>query len=161
MGGDVTATWHAGDVWTPVEGLRFSGSLTVQRSEIDSGAFSGNDTPFVPDGVASWRVAYERSGWLATLGGTYMGESFADQANTAVPDATGSVGLNPARTLWDLRLAKEITPAEGIRIEVAAGINNLFGEDWFFRSQSQFFAGGMHPQPGRDLYFTFLLSANW
>lgn len=91
-GVDFELEWDAGRVWEPLTGLSFFAGLTLQNSELGSGPFDGNDVPYAWHDKASWRVRYARWGWSATLGGTYVGDSYSDEANTVTPSADGRLG---------------------------------------------------------------------
>jgi outer membrane receptor for Fe3+-dicitrate len=103
-------------------------------------------------GAHSWRVRYARWGWSATLGGTYVGESFSDEANTTAPSADGRLGINPDRVTWDARLAKLVTLGANANLELAVGASNLFDEDWYVHSRGRFFGPGLAAGPPRQIY---------
>jgi outer membrane receptor for Fe3+-dicitrate len=106
-------------------------------------------------------LRYERAGWYAAIGGTYVGESFADEANTALENADGNLGLNPSATLWDARIAKQHVLWNGrARIEGAVGATNLFDTDWHVHSRGGFFGGGKVAGPPRQIYASLDLTIN-
>lgn len=152
QGVDFELGWDVGQVWQPLTGLSFSAALTLQDSELGSGPYAGNDTPYAWQQKASWRARYARSGWSFTFGGTYVGESFSDEANTAIPSADGRLGINPDRVLWDARLARLLPLAARADLELAVGASNLFDEDWYVHSRGGFFGPGLAAGPPRQLY---------
>jgi len=154
QGVDFIAAWDVGETLPGLRGLSCEGSLTLQDSEIRSGPNKGNETPYAWEQKATWRVRYERCGWLASLGGTYVGESFSDDANTVLENANGNLGVNPAVTLWDARLAKTRRFNRRSRLEVAVGVTNLFNEEWHVHSRGGFFGGGKVAGPPRQGYFS-------
>lgn len=152
QGVDFELEWSAGPVWKPLEGFSVFAGLTLQDSKLGSGPFDGNDVPYAWHQKASWRVRYARSGWSATLGGTYVGESFSDEANTTTPSADGRLGVNPSRVLWDARMAKLISLCKGAELELAVGANNLFDHDWYVHSRGGFFGPGLAAGSPRQVY---------
>jgi len=159
---DFVLEWYAGEVSEPLEGLVLSASLTAQDSELRSGPNAGNETPYAWQEKAAWRARYETAGgWSASLGGTFVGDSFSDDANTATENADGNLGLNPARTLWDARLAKHVALGDVGQLELAVGATNLFDQDWYVHSRGGFFGGGLVAGPPRQEYFMVQLSMSW
>lgn len=151
-GVDFELEWDAGRVWEPLTGLSFFAGLTLQNSELGSGPFDGNDVPYAWHDKASWRVRYARWGWSATLGGTYVGDSYSDEANTVTPSADGRLGVNPERVTWDARVAKLIPIRSHADLELAVGASNLFDEDWYVHSRGGFFGPGLAAGPPRQVY---------
>ena len=143
VGVDVVAEYELGPLVSALEGLSLTGSVTFQDSELRSGPTQGNETPYAWNEKAAWRLRYERAGWHASIGGTYVGESWSDAANTEAESADGRLGINPSRTLWDARLAKDIEVSKKVKIGVAIGATNLFDHDWFVHSRGGFFGPGM------------------
>jgi Fe(3+) dicitrate transport protein len=76
---------------------------------------------------------------LALLG-TFVGDSFADDANT-------QERFVPAYTVWDLTAEVKIYK----EISLNAGINNLFDEDYYARIANT----GIDPAAGRNYYGGF------
>ena len=151
-GVDLELAWEAGRVWTPLDGFAVFGVVTFQDSELGSGPFDGNDVPYAWHEKASWRLRYARWGWTATLGGTYVGDSYSDEANTEAANANGNLGRNPPRVIWDARLAKVIALCKNADLELAVGSNNLFDEDWYVHSRGGFFGPGLAAGPPRQVY---------
>lgn len=152
LGIDLELMWEIGELWEPLTGFSILGSVTAQDSEIASGPFDGNDVPYAWHEKASWRFRYARSGWAITLGGTYVGDSFSDEANTANPSADGRLGVNPSRVLWDARVAKTLPVHSNIDLELAVGASNLFDKDWYVHSRGGFFGPGLAAGPPRQVY---------
>lgn len=156
MGVDLVAAYEFGCLDRRLTGLSLDAALTLQDSTLRTGANKGNQTPYAWRQKGSLRLRYERAGWLASFGGTYVGRSYADEANTSTESADGTLGVNPATWLWDARAAKRVTFNRRTRLEVAAGVTNLFDHDWYVHSRGGFFGGGLVAGPPRQLY----LSAN-
>jgi Fe(3+) dicitrate transport protein len=151
-GADFIGDWDAGAASRSLRGLRLGGSITVQDSELKEGPNAGNQTPYAWEVKATWRASYERSGWLLSLGGSYVDESFSDDANTTVPNANGNIGVNPAVTLWDARLQKTLCINRCAKVILAIGATNLFDNDWYVHSRGGFFGGGLVAGPPRQGY---------
>ena len=152
QGVDFELEWNAGDVCEALEGFSIFGAITLQDSELQSGVYAGNDVPYAWHEKASWRSRYARWGWTATLGGTFVGDSYSNEANAAAPHANGNLGRNPSRVLWDARLAKLITLCKNADLELAVGANNLFDKEWYVHSRGGFFGPGLAAGPPRQVY---------
>ncbi len=72
--------------------------------------------------------------------GTFAGDSFADDANTADR-------FVPAHAVWDLTAEVKVYKD----FSVNAGINNVFDEDYYSRIANT----GIDPAPGRNFYGGF------
>lgn len=152
LGVDVEAEWDIGRVCEAMRGLSILGAFTLQDSELMTGPFEGNDVPYAWHEKASWRLRYARAGWAAMLGGTYVGDSFSDEANTEPANANGNLGRNPSRVIWDARLAKIVALCRNADLELAVGANNLFDKDWSVHSRGGFFGPGLAAGPPRQIY---------
>ncbi len=152
QGVDVELDWDIGQTWEKLNGFSAFGAITLQDSELGSGPFAGNDVPYAWQQKASWRLRYSRSGWTAIIGGTYVGDSFANEANTAETNATGNLGRNPSRVIWDARLARLIQFSPSAGLELAVGANNLFDKDWHMHSRGGFFGPGLAAGAPRQVY---------
>lgn len=136
-----------------VEGLALLGSVTFQDSELQSGSFSGNQVPYAWKSKAAWRLRYANlGGWVATFGGTFVGESFSDDANTQLESADGRLGVNPSRTLWDAQVARTFDIGQEGMLRLAVGATNLFDHEWYVHSRGGFFGGGKVAGPPRQGY---------
>jgi outer membrane receptor protein involved in Fe transport len=152
-GVDVAATWQVGDVVGSLAGLTILASVTFQDTELRSGPNPGNDVPYAWDTKAAWRARYEfGSGWLASIGGTYVGGSYSDQANTAAENPEGNIGRNPSRVLWDAQVAKEWLVGKDGLLRAMVGATNLFDHEWYVHSRGGFFGGGKVAGPPRQAY---------
>lgn len=161
-GVDVVLEWEAGEVVEVLEGLVLSGSITFQDSELQEGPNAGNETPYAWNQKAAWRASYAFDpGWSASVGGIYVGESFSDEANTEQPSPDGLVGLNPSWTVWDAQLARQWNLVPGAELMVAAGVTNLFDNEWFVHSRGGFFGGGVVAGAPRQYYVSTSLVLTW
>ncbi len=161
-GVDLVLEWQAGELLPVLDGFSFYGALTLQDSELRSGPNAGNETPYAWERKGSWRFRYDLDpGWSFSLGGVYVGESFADETNTTVASADGTLGINPSWTLWDARVARRFALGEQADVEVAVGATNLFDRDWNVHSRGGFFGGGLVAGPPRQAYFAVSLALRW
>lgn len=138
-GVDLASRFDLGSVADPLEGVRLGAAITFQDSEITDAvvpANDGNATPFAWEEKATWYLEYEPTPGLVTnLNGYYVGESYSDEANTELPNANGTVGLNPSRTIWGAGLSKTFELRDGGRMRLAFDVSNLFDEEWFLYSR--------------------------
>lgn len=127
-----------------VGSLNLYGNVTLLDAEFVSGPLEGRTPRYAPDylvragAIYRWRDRFE----LAFLG-TFVGDSFADDANT--PERAV-----PGYMVWDLtaeaKVYKDI-------VSINAGINNLFDEDYYSRVRND----GIDPADGRNFYTGFSL----
>ncbi len=141
-GVEVGANYDLGSANDALAGFSLYGSLTEQRSTIESGTFEGNDTPNSPHELASWGALYEHAytGLWGRVGGSYSGAAFKDLANTAVGSADGVTGPEPSATLWDCAVGWNQRP-DRTGFSVTAGVTNLFEEEYFRRFTTGIFPG--------------------
>jgi len=134
-----------------LQALSVYGSLTAQRSTIESGDNAGNDTPNSPHLLASWGTQYDlpETGLWARIGGSYSAGSFKDLANTPVGSSDGLNGPEPAFTLWDCAVGWN-QKSDRTGFSLSLGITNLFEEEYFRR-----FVTGIYPGAPRQ-YFAAL-----
>ena len=159
---DVTGTWSAGEVTRVLEGVTLYATVTLQDSELRSGPDAGNETPYAWDLQAAWRATWEPgAGWAMSLGGVHVGESYSDTANTVADSGNGTIGLNEGWTIWDARVGREFSLGERAVLELAAGVTNLFDQDWEVHSRGGFFGPGLVAGMPRQSYVALLLDLGW
>jgi len=159
QGLDLEGSWDA--LGGSLEGLSLTGSMTVQNTELESGPDAGNDMPYAWDSKAAWRARYMfGDDWGVSLGGTYVGSSFADEANTIAESADGSIGKNPSRTLWDAQVTRDWTVGRGGLLQVGVGATNLLDKEWFAHSRGGFFGGGKVAGAPRQAFASVSLTFN-
>ncbi|HTF89118.1 MAG TPA: TonB-dependent receptor [Planctomycetota bacterium] len=140
-----------------LDGLSVYGTITELRSEIETGANEGNDTPNSPHALASWGVEYQhhRTGLWGRFGGSHSAKSFKDPANTAVGSADGVNGPQPAYTLWDCAVGWNQKPDRS-GFGLALGVTNLFDEEYFRRFSTGIFPGAPREYFAAISYTVFL-----
>jgi Fe(3+) dicitrate transport protein len=115
------------------------GNVELLDAEFVSGPLEGATPQYAPDylvragGIYRWKDRAK----LALLG-TFVGEHFADDANSA------NFRI-PAYMVWDLTAEVKVYKNT---VSVIAGINNLFDEDYYSRIRSN----GIDPAYGRNYY---------
>jgi len=119
--------------------LSLYANATLLEAKFVSGPLDGKTPRFAPDHLVRTGLIYRwRDHCKLAFLGTFVDESFADDANT-------EERFVPAYAVWDLtaevKVYKEI-------ISVNAGINNLFDEDYYARIANT----GIDPAPGRNYY---------
>jgi Fe(3+) dicitrate transport protein len=87
---------------------------------------------------------------LLTTQVSHVGETFSDANNTLTPTANGNTGLIPAYTITDITLTCKFSK----KLNLKAGLNNLFDEKYFTRRAGGYPGPGALPADGR----TFFLS---
>ena len=117
-------------------------NATLLDAEFVNGPLTGKTPRFAPDHLVRTGLIYRfRDRWKLALLGTFVADSFADDANT-------QERFVPAHAVWDLtaeaKIYKDI-------VTLNAGINNLFGEDYYARIANT----GIDPAPGRNYYAGF------
>jgi Fe(3+) dicitrate transport protein len=121
--------------------LSIYANATLLEAEFVQGPLDGKTPRFAPDHLIRAGVIYRlRDRCKLALLGTFVGESFADDANT-------QERFVPAYTVWDLTAEVKIYK----EISLNAGINNLFDEDYYARIANT----GIDPAPGRNYYGGF------
>lgn len=161
-GTDVELELDVGEHIEGLQGLTIGGSVTYQDSELKAGPNAGNESPYAWERKAAWSIRYETDDeWVFVLGGTYVGDSYSDELNTVPESADGTLGRNPSRTLWDVRVSKRFHVNDRARIDVAVGATNVFDEDWFVHSRGGFFGGGKVAGPPRQTYLSVGLELDW
>lgn len=148
LGIELGANYDCGANAHALEGLSLYGSLTAQRSRIESGANEGNDTPNSPHLLASWGTQYDHAptGLWGRVGGSYAASSFKDLANTPSGTADGINGPEPSFTLWDCAVGWNQKP-DRTGFAISLGVTNLFDTEYYRR-----FATGIYPGAPRQFF---------
>lgn len=141
-GVEAGVNYDLGSLTSSLTGFSMYGTVTAQRTRIETGANEGNETPHAPHLLASWGAQYdhERSGLWARIGGSYSDDVFKDLANTTTASADGVTGPEPSYTLWDCALGWYQNP-DRTGLALTAGVTNLFDEEYFRRFTTGIFPG--------------------
>lgn len=122
------------------------GNVTLLAAEFVSGPLEGRTPRAAPDYLVRAGGIYRCQDRIkVALLATFVGESFADDANTAER-------FVPAHMVWDLTAEAKVYKDV---LSVNAGINNLFDEDYYSRITNT----GIDPAQGRNYYGG--LSVKW
>ncbi len=152
---DLEIEADAAEFSSALDGLTLRAALSLQDSTLEEGPNAGNDVPYAWSSKASWRALYEiPSGFQFSLGGVFVGESFADEANTRTESADGRLGLNSSVVLWDGQIAKRFFLSDHASLQIAVGATNLFGKEWEVHSRGGFFGAGLVSGAPRQSYAT-------
>ena len=116
-------------------------NATLLDAEFVSGPLEGRTPRYAPDYLLRTGAIY-RFGTRLKIAflGTFVGDSFADDTNTAER-------FVPAHTVWDLTAEVKVYRD----FSVNAGINNLFDEDYYSRIANT----GIDPAQRRNFYGGF------
>jgi Fe(3+) dicitrate transport protein len=85
---------------------------------------------------------------LLTTQVSHVGETFSDANNTLTPTANGNTGLIPAYTITDITLTCKFSK----KLNLKAGLNNLFDEKYFTRRAGGYPGPGALPADGRTFF---------
>ena len=124
--------------------LSIYAGITLLDAEFVSGPLDGRTPRFAPDHLIRAGLVYRlKDKWKLAFIGTFVDDSYADDANTAER-------FVPAHSVWDLtaeaRVYKDM-------VTLNAGINNVFDEDYYARITNT----GIDPAPRRNYYAGFSL----
>jgi Fe(3+) dicitrate transport protein len=117
------------------------GTVELLDAEFVSGPLDGRTPQYAPDylvragGIYRWKDRVK-----VALLGTFAGEHFADDANSA------NFRI-PSYKVWDFTFEWKVWK-ERMDVRLIAGINNLFDEDYYSRVRSN----GIDPAYGRNYY---------
>jgi len=119
--------------------LSLYGNVTLLDAEFVSGPLEGKTPRYASDYLVRTGVIYRwQDRFKIAFLGTFVGDSFADDANT--PERAV-----PGYMVWDL--SAEATIYKDI-VSVNAGINNVFSEDYYARVRDE----GIDPAYRRNFY---------
>jgi Fe(3+) dicitrate transport protein len=124
---------------------------TFLLTEIVAGPYAGNEMPYAPRHSVWWEAGWEaESGLTVSVDGWWEAEQFSDERNTVEENSTGSIGLIPAFTVWNLRAGWKTEIDENWSIDLRVGVKNLFDEDYWYRSDD--INAGILPSRSRTFY---------
>jgi Fe(3+) dicitrate transport protein len=87
--------------------------------------------------------------FLLTMQISSVSACFSDANNTVTPSSNGNTGLIPAYSVSDLTAAYKISK----KIQVKAGLNNIFNATYFTRRAGGYPGPGALPADGRNYFF--------
>jgi Fe(3+) dicitrate transport protein len=110
--------------------LWLEGGYTYVHTEnvTPNGTFEGKELPYAPEHTGYVGVAWEPgNGWRFGAKLSYVGEQFADQANTVAANNEGTIGRLDDYWLLDATVAFR---PRGAAFELTASVNNLLDEEY-------------------------------
>ena len=108
----------------------------------------GKKVENAPEHIFRGGITGGYKGILLTAQVSWVGETFSDANNTVTPAANGNTGLIPAYTITDLTATYKFSK----RLNIKAGINNLFDERYFTRRAGGYPGPGALPGDGRTFF---------
>jgi Fe(3+) dicitrate transport protein len=115
---------------------------------------SGNKVESVPEWQTRNGATLKLKNSSLSILHNFTAKSFADALNTVQPNATGTVGVVPAYTLFDVNASVGLSK----QLHVRLNMNNVFDKDYFTK-RPQFYPGpGIWPSDGRTYSATVAIS---
>lgn len=111
-------------------------------------ATKGKKVEYAPANIFRGGLSAGYKNFLLTGQLSFVGETFSDANNTALPSATAQIGLIPSYTVADLTATYKFS--KGLNIK--AGLNNLFDERYFTRRAGGYPGPGALPADGRTFF---------
>ncbi|MBY0242684.1 MAG: TonB-dependent siderophore receptor [Burkholderiaceae bacterium] len=135
-------------------GLSVYGTYAYTKATQGEGKYAGNDVPFysrIVDTVgARYRFNTAYGNVVADIGSTHQSKQYADDANTVMENASGSLGLIRGYRLWNASITY-VMPGDQ-RVEIQAGASNLANRKTYTRTTDTNL--GMLPGAPRMVYLT-------
>jgi Fe(3+) dicitrate transport protein len=132
------------DVADTLGSFAIYGNVMLLDAEFVGGPLEGSTPQYAPNYIVRTGVNYRwRDRVKVSLLGTFVGDHFADDANTANR-------FIPAYNVWDLTMEAKIYKDF---VSIFAGINNLFDHDYYARIRND----GIDPAYRRNYYGGFKL----
>ncbi|MFV8343880.1 TonB-dependent receptor family protein [Flavobacterium sp. XS2P39] len=132
-----------------MDGRYTTGNVKTGNSNVN---IEGNKLESVPNIISRNGITVHY--WKISLSGlySYTATSFADALNTAVPTATGAVGLVPSYGIFDLNATIKITS----KFEIKASLNNVFDKQYFTKRPLFYPGPGVWGSDGRNGAISFI-----
>jgi Fe(3+) dicitrate transport protein len=80
----------------------------VVGGSVIAGSAAGNRQPYAPEHLVSAAAGYVWRGLDGQIEAVYVGDQFADFANTSAPSADGQRGVLEASTIWNAALNYDV-----------------------------------------------------
>lgn len=134
-----------------MNGRYTTGNVKTGNSNVN---IEGNKIESVPNIISRNGITVHY--WKISLSGlySYTAKSFADALNTAVPTATGAVGLVPSYGIFDLNSTIRINS----KFEIKASLNNVFNKQYFTKRPLFYPGPGIWASDGRNGSISFVVS---
>jgi Fe(3+) dicitrate transport protein len=116
--------------------------------------FGGNRLPYAPENTMSFLVGFRRWGLGVQLDAAYTASQFADNNQTEIPSADGTVGLVPSYTLWNFN-ADYSVQREGFQVRPYFSVKNLADRVYIASRAPQGIQPGLFRQVNAGIRFSF------
>jgi Fe(3+) dicitrate transport protein len=117
--------------------------------------YGGNRLPYAPWNSFSLLAGVRHPrGFGFQLDASYIGDQFADNRQTVVPSADGTVGLVPSFTVWNAMVDYTVR-RERVAVEPYFALKNLLDTRYIASRAPQGIQPGMFRQMNAGLRFTF------
>lgn len=126
-----------------MNGIYTSGNI---KTGTVNNSIKNNKVESIPDIITRNGMTWQLKKCSMTLLLSYTGKSYADPANTELPNNTGSVGFVPSYILTDLNLSYQYSDLIGFRFS----FNNIFNEQYFTKRPLFYPGPGVWPSDGRN-----------
>jgi Fe(3+) dicitrate transport protein len=121
-------------------------AVTLLDTGFTRGPFDGKRLPFAPRQQHVWTLAYAHDlGIDASVDGRFVGEQFADGANTRAENEAGTLGVIPSYLVWDANLSYRWRELGTVFVSG----KNVLDERYFTFRGSLAGSPGIFPSPGR------------
>lgn len=158
---NIGKTWHTGLEYSvyfwpgwyapALEGLELEAGDTWLYTGVVSGLYEGLELPYAPRHSVWWDVWFTFGDELEVgIDGWWEPEQFSDSLNSTEASPTGSYGPIPSFTVWNVRARYTRDLAEDLGLDLRAGIKNVFGEEYWYRSED--INEGILPSPPMTPY---------
>jgi Fe(3+) dicitrate transport protein len=127
-----TRAEYSFDQRSMLAGLNAYATYAYTKAEQRQGANAGKDVPFYSRNVNTEGLRYKLGGWRFDVNTTYQSRQYADDINTEIENAAGSIGAIAGYRLWNANVSWTIPGQQ--RWELQAGVNNLTNKATFSRT---------------------------
>lgn len=128
----------------------YSYTDAVYSNDHKDAATKGKKVENAPMNILRAGVSGGYKAFLLTWQLSYVDECFSDANNTVTPSANGQTGLIPAYIVNDLTASYKISA----NLNVKAGLNNVFNEQYFTRRAGGYPGPGALPGDGRTYFIS-------
>ncbi len=125
-------------------------TTSVSNGKITENNLAGKWVENAPQKINRFGVTYSKKGFSATWQMSDIGKSYADAANTELPNSAATTGLIPAYQVQDLSANFKFLQHYNLK----AGVNNLTDERYFTRRAGGYPGPGILPADGRTFYIS-------
>lgn len=132
-----------------MDGRYTSGNLRFGNENVD---IRNNKIESVPNLITRNGLTLAIKKLSITTLVSHTSDSFADPFNTVIPNATGTVGLVPAYTIWDVNATFTVSK----NVEIRAGLNNVLNNQYFTKRPVFYPGPGIWPSDGRNGNVSFI-----